>query len=190
MVRHGLKTSFVLNPDQVNCRDRCTLQKWNEHRKRCMVFRFGGNGAGKVQIGVGADATQFDVVVQHPSVFIIDPHGRYTKSSTSIEINYNIWPDIMTGWMGCYRRAPSIRRVTAALPFNGVTLPPDSPGFKWPSAAEVVTAQSLHKASALRTAKPHENGLLAVKGATCLREDLRRPQATTPDYRSRRQRWT
>ena len=83
----------------------------------------------------------------------------------------NILPDIMTRWTRGYRRSPSIRRVTAALPFNGVAIPPDSLEFDWPSAAELVAAQSIQKASAPCKAKPLHSGLLVTKGAVWILED-------------------
>ena len=83
----------------------------------------------------------------------------------------NIWPNIMTRWMRGYRRAPSIRRVTATLPFNGVTVPPVSPAFAWPSAAEIITAQSERKAAAPSTTKSLDSGLLVIKGAVWILED-------------------
>lgn len=62
--------------------------------------------------------------------------------------DYNIRPEIMTRWMRGYRRAPSVRRVTSALPFNGVTIPPESLDFEWPHSTDINTAQTEQKSIA------------------------------------------
>ena len=59
----------------------------------------------------------------------------------------NTWPDIMTRWMRGYRNKPAIRRVSAPIPFNGVTSSPDSPEFDWPTAKEIRKLQCIHTVS-------------------------------------------
>ena len=89
----------------------------------------------------------------------------------------NIWPDIMTKWMRGYRKALAVRRVTASrrvtavLPFNGVTVPPDSPEFEWPSATEIACAQDDHKGSAPVIAHTEDSGILVIKGAVWIPDD-------------------
>lgn len=75
----------------------------------------------------------------------------------------NIWPDIMTRWMRGYRRALSVRRFTAALPFNGVKVPPYSPDFEWLHSIDIITAQPEHKSTALKSFEADGSGLLLNK---------------------------
>ena len=52
-----------------------------------------------------------------------------------------------------------------------MSLSPDSPDFDWPSAAETITAQSVHKAAAPPTTKSLDSGLLVIKGTEWIPED-------------------
>ena len=83
----------------------------------------------------------------------------------------NIWPDLMTRWMRGYRRATAVRRVTSTVPFNGVTVPPDSPEFEWPSAAEIASVQGENRAHAPKAAKLDDSGILLLKGAAWIPDD-------------------
>lgn len=85
--------------------------------------------------------------------------------------NTNIWPDIMTRWMRGYRKAPVIRRVTTALPFSGVTIPPNSPEFEWPSSDEIKKSQEDHKENKPKSAIMDESGVILIKGAAWIPDD-------------------
>ena len=83
----------------------------------------------------------------------------------------NTWPDIMTRWMRGYRKAPSVRRITATLPFNGVTVPPDSPEFEWPDISQIISTQNEYKAKAPKNAILNDGGILVIKNAVWIPED-------------------
>lgn len=70
-----------------------------------------------------------------------------------------------------YRKSSAIRRVTANLPFSGVTIPPDSPEFDWPSVDEIKKVQITNKENQPKSGIKHDSGVTLVKGAAWIPDD-------------------
>lgn len=70
-----------------------------------------------------------------------------------------------------YRKPPAICRVTAELPFNGVTLPPDSPEFEWPSLEYVKTVQQEHSSNKPKSAAKDKDGIIIMNGASWIPDE-------------------
>lgn len=96
--------------------------------------------------------------------------SAFTYRIEHVPGDVNTWPDIMTRWMRGYRKPPSIRRVSPAIPFSGVPVPPESPEFQWPSMEEILKTQDEHKNSVPKEATK-ESGLILVKGAAWIPDD-------------------
>lgn len=75
----------------------------------------------------------------------------------------------MTRWMRGYRKAPSIRRVTHALHFQGVPTSPLSDQADWPSVTELLSVQD-RKASPPCSTR-NKDGLVLSSGRVWIPDD-------------------